>query len=40
MQEAKREYCDLVNSKWWEPDTGKEKSQDCPSLPKSYTVII
>ena len=27
-------------SKRWEPATSKEKSQDQPSLPKSYTVAI
>ena len=40
VQEATREYRDLVDSKWWEPATSKEKSQDQPSLPKAYTVAI
>ena len=40
VQEATREYRDLVDSKRWEPTTSKEKSQDKPSLPKSYTVAI
>ena len=40
VQEATREYRDLVNSKRWEPATSKEKSQDQPSLPKSHTVAI
>ena len=40
VQEATREYRDLVDSKWWEPATSKEKYQDQPSLPKAYTVAI
>ena len=40
VQEATREYRDLVDSKRWEPATSKEKSQDQPSLPKAYTVAI
>ena len=40
VQEATREYLDLVDSKRWEPDTSKEKSQDQPLLPKAYTVAI
>ena len=40
VQEATREYRNLVDSKWWEPATSKEKSQDQPSLPKAYTVAI
>ena len=40
LQEATCEYRDLFYSKQWEPDTDKEKSQDQPSLPKSYTVAI
>ena len=40
VQEATREYRDLVDSKRWEPATSKEKSQDQPSLPKAYTVDI
>ena len=39
-QEATIEYHDLVYSKRWELATSKEKSQDYPSLPKSYTVAI
>ena len=35
VQEATREYRDLVDSKQWEPATSKEKSQDQPSLPKA-----
>ena len=34
VQEATREYRDIVDSKRWEPATSKEKSQDQPSLPK------
>ena len=33
VQEATKEYRDLVDSKWWEPATSKEKSQEEPSLP-------
>ena len=40
VQEATREYRDIVDSKRWEPATSKEKSQDQPSLPKAYTVAI
>ena len=40
VQEATQEYRDLVDSKWWQPATSKEKSQDQPSLPKAYTVAI
>ena len=40
VQEATKEYHDLVDSKRWEPPTSKEKSQDQPSLPKAYTVAI
>ena len=40
VKEATGEYLDLVDSKRWEPDTSKEKSQDQPSLPKAYTVTI
>ena len=40
VQEATREYRDLVDSKRWEPATSKEKSRDQPSLPKAYTVAI
>ena len=40
VQEATREYRDLVDSKRWEPATRKEKSQDQPLLPKAYTVAI
>ena len=40
VQEATREYRDLVDSKRWEPSTSKEKSQDQPSHPKAYTVSI
>ena len=29
-----------MDSKRWEPATSKEKSQDQPSLPKAYTVVI
>ena len=29
-----------MDSKRWEPATIKEKSQDQPSLPKAYTVVI
>ena len=38
MQEATREYHNLVDSKRWEPATSKEKSQEQPLLPKAYTV--
>ena len=40
VQEATREYRDLVDSKGWEPATSKEKSQDQTLLPKAYTVVI
>ena len=40
VQEATREYHNIVNSKRWEPATGKEKSQEQPSLPKAYIVDI
>ena len=40
VQEATREYLDIVDSKGWEPATSKEKSQDQPSLLKAYTVVI
>ena len=35
VKEATQEYRDLVDSKRWEPDTRKEKSQDQTSLPKA-----
>ena len=35
VQEATREYSDLVDLKEWERATSKEKSQDQPSLPKA-----
>ena len=28
VQEDTREYHNIVDSKWWKPDTSKEKSQD------------
>ena len=40
VQEATREYRNLVDSNWWEPATSKEKSQFKPSLPKAYIVVI
>ena len=40
VQEATREYRNLVDSKQWEPATSKETSRDQPSLPKAYTVDI
>ena len=40
VQEAMREYRDLVGSKRWELTTSKEKSQEQPSLPKACTVVI
>ena len=40
VQEATREYCNLMDSKKWEPTPSKEKSPDQPSLPKVYTVAI
>ena len=40
IQEVTREYYDIVDSKWWEPATRKEKSQDQPSLQKAYPVDI
>ena len=40
VQEATREYRNLVDSNRWEPATSKEKSQDQPSLPKTYNVVI
>ena len=38
LQEATREYHNIVNSKWWYPAIGTEKSQDQPSLPNAYNV--
>ena len=38
VQEATREYRDLVDSKQWELATSKEKSQNQSSLPKAYPV--
>ena len=40
VQEATREYHDLVYSNQWDLATGKDKYQDQPSLPKAYTVAI
>ena len=40
VQEATREYRNLFDSKRWKPVTGKEKYQDQPLLPKSYTFSI
>ena len=40
VQEATREYRNLVDSKQWELATSKRKSQDQSSLPKAYTVAI
>ena len=40
VQEATREYRDLVDSKLWEPATIREKSQEQTLLPKEYTVSI
>ena len=40
VQEATREYRDLVDSKRLEPATGKEDFQEQPSLLKEYTVDI
>ena len=40
VKKATQEYDDLVDSKWWEPDTRKTKYQDQPSVPKAYTVDI
>ena len=40
VQEAKREYRNLVDSKRWKPATSQEKSQYQPSLPKAYTMAI
>ena len=40
VQETTREYCNLVDSKWWKPATSKGNSQDQTSLPKAYTVVI
>ena len=40
VQEATREYRNLVDSKRWEPATSKEKSEEQHSLTKSYTVAI
>ena len=34
------EYCNLVYSKRWEPDIGKDKYQDQTFLTKEYTVAI
>ena len=35
VQETTQEYRNIVDSKWWEPATKKEKSQDQLSLPKA-----
>ena len=40
VQLAVCEYRDLVDSKWWELATGKDKYQDQTSLLKAYTVAI
>ena len=40
VQVTTREFCDLVDSKRWELATSKANSQDQPSLPKAYTVVI
>ena len=40
VQEATREYRNLVDSKMWEPATSKEKSQYQHSIPMTYTVSI
>ena len=40
VQEATQEYRGIVYSKRWEPATRKEKSQDEPSLPKAYNIVI
>ena len=38
VQKAVCEFLYLVYLKQWETATSKEKSQDCPLLPKAYTV--
>ena len=40
LQEATREYHNIVNSKWWEPATVKDKYKEKPPVPKAYTVAI
>ena len=40
VQEATREYLNLLNSKRRKPATSKENSQYQPSLPKAYNVAI
>ena len=40
VQEATREYRNLVDSKRQELATSKENSQDQPLIPKAYTVAI
>ena len=40
VKEATQKHNDIVDSKWWEPATKKEKYQDQPSLSKAYTVAI
>ena len=40
VQEDTQEYRDLVDSKWWEPATIKEKYQDQHSILKADTVAI
>ena len=40
VQEATREYRDLVDSKRWELATSKENYQYQPSLPKACTVVV
>ena len=38
VQEAMREYRNIVDSKWWEPTDSKKKSQDDILLLKASTV--
>ena len=40
VQDATREYWNLVDSKRWEPNTDKENYQEQPLLPKAYTFAI
>ena len=40
MQDTTFEYHNIVDSKYWEPVYGEEKSQYQPYLPDTYTVVI
>ena len=40
VHESMREYCNIVDSNWWEPTDSKKNSQDEPLLRKASTVSI